>query len=105
MWVVIWCALVVGACVALALVGRDTWRRGSAALREVGAASEAAEGATARAQARGSTMRPLPVPVLAAERRDLVTELNRVRAARRARAALREQRRRSTYTRWLAHWR
>jgi len=34
-----------------------------------------------------------------------VTELDRVRAARRARAALREQRRRSTYSRWLAHWR
>ena len=105
MWVVIWCALVVGACVALALVGRDTWRRGSAALREVGAASEAAEGAAARAQARGSTMRALPVPVLAAERQDLVAELDRVRAGRRERAALREQRRRRTYDRWLAHWR
>ena len=105
MWVGIWTALVLGAGVVLVLVGRDAWRRGRGALRELGAASDAAEGAAARAQARGSTMRALPGPVLAADRQDLIAELDRVRATRRARAARREQRRVRTHERWLAHWR
>lgn len=104
MWVAIWCVLVVGAVVVLALVGRKLWRSAKALGRELSRASDVAErfsdaldAATRAQEARDGEIRA-QLDDDPAELRDRVALL---RAERAERGAARQAVHEATYRRWL----